>query len=183
MISPDLEVGCRGTVSTVVPSVTVEPIRFKVHGDFLHPHRLTAVKSSDQTAFLMRSGRLSKAVWMAVVVPLFLAAVLPAHSSTLVCRFTGAVMAEDCCPRQPDEKVEPQTELREQACCALKTIDLARLVSDRRAETEAVRHYAPWTPIAATFIPRPATFVGLIRSIASPAVGPPIVLLKRSFLI
>ena len=94
------------------------------------------------TAYSMRDGRLAKAMWLAALVPLFLAAVLPDQVRTLVCRFSGAVMDEHCCPPGADQAaVETEALLRDQSCCSTRTVSRARLVSDRRVEPAAPRHY------------------------------------------
>jgi hypothetical protein len=140
---------------------------------------------SYQTACSMRQGRLAKAMWLAALVPLFLAAVLPDQIRTLVCRFSGAVMDEGCCPPGADEAVETEASLKDQPCCSIRTIGLARSVSDRRVESAAPRPY-PLFAWASNIGDRqglvtPAGLV-LIRY-GAPHVGPPIFLLKRAILI
>jgi len=134
----------------------------------------------------MCNGRLAKTMWLAVLVPLFLAAVLPDQVRTLVCRFSGAVMDEDCCPPEADEAVETEARVRNESCCSIKTIELARLVSDRRVEPASHRCYELRAHVPNIEVSdrstRPAG-LALIRYAAPPHVGPPIVLLKRSFLI
>jgi hypothetical protein len=122
-------------------------------------------------------------LWMAAVAPLLLASVLPDHVRTLVCRFSGAVMTEECCRPESDQTAQTQTELRDESCCVVRTTDLRRLVSDRPAETGPIRHYELRAVASQTVLPAPITGAAVIRSVAPPAVGPPIVLLKRSFLI
>ena len=61
----------------------------------------------------MRSARLSKVLWMAALVPLFLAAVLPSRVATLICRFTGAAMeVEACCPTGDEAPRDPAGSIR-----------------------------------------------------------------------
>ncbi len=70
-------------------------------------------------------------LWIAALVPLFLAAVLPDHLRTLVCRYTGTAMDEEgCCPGELGPKVDTQGRLRDEPCCFVRTVQLARLVSD-----------------------------------------------------
>lgn len=122
-------------------------------------------------------------LWMAAVAPLLIASVLPDHVRTLVCRFSGAVMTEECCPPEGGQAAQTQTELRDESCCVVKTTDLGRLVSDRRAETEPARHYAVLAVAPPASASPPTGCVAVIRFVSGAAIGPPIVLLKRSFLI
>jgi hypothetical protein len=132
----------------------------------------------------MRKGRLSKALWTAAIVPLFLAAILPDHVRTLVCRVSGLVMdEEDCCPLVADQTVDTDAQFRDESCCVVRTIDLGRLVSDRRVDTRPIRHCELRAGAPSTSPSPLVNCVAPIRPVAAPAVGPPIVLLKRSFLI
>ena len=148
------------------------------------PRTLTDLRWAAQTCGSMRRRRLSKMLWMVALVPLFLAAVLPDHLQTLVCRFSGAVMSEEaCCLPGPSQKLEPQAQLRDEPCCIAKTVELARSVSDRQVETALVGHHDLWTPVPAISLHLLVSGPSLGRHPSFPALGPPIVLLKHSFLI
>ena len=131
----------------------------------------------------MLNGRRSKALWVAAILPLLAASVLPTQFRTLVCRFTGAIMQiETCCP--PDqEQAPPTSQLLGENCCLVKTVDLPKLLSERwtdgtppvQAPTLAVGQpsgplelMSGWTPSL---------------PVRPPPLGPPIFLVKHSFLI
>jgi hypothetical protein len=120
---------------------------------------------------------------MAALLPLFAVSVLPTQLRTLVCRFTGAVMdVETCCPDR-DAQTPVGAQLSEQGCCVVKTVDLGRLVAEPRSEG------APPPEVAAVVAARTPEFTladatcPAPRPYRPPTVGPPLVLLKRSFLI
>jgi hypothetical protein len=132
----------------------------------------------------MRNGRRSKVWWLAALLPLLAASVLPTQSRTLVCRFTGAIMQrETCCPAELDEKTPPTSELVGEDCCLVKTVDLPRLLTDSSPDgTMPVQERS--LAVAQTsddmmFVKRWAH----CRPLRPPPLGPPIILLKRSFLI
>jgi hypothetical protein len=134
-------------------------------------------------SLMMRGRRLSRFLWMATVVPLFVAAVLPSHVSTFACRSTGVMMqVETCCPGDEKANRHPQSRLRDEACCSITTIDLARLVSNRPTETPFRQHEVS-VKLPATAVSVSPAGLALIRYVAPHNVGPPILLLKRSFLI
>jgi len=59
----------------------------------------------------MLRGWRSKSLWVAALLPLLAASVLPTQIRTLVCRFTGAIMQEEiCCPSALDENTLPTTQ-------------------------------------------------------------------------
>jgi hypothetical protein len=116
--------------------------------------------------------------------PLFAAAVLPTQIRTLVCRFTGAIMdSEVCCPSNGDDQTPPESQLLTESCCIVKTVDLPKLVSDRRVDSAPAPHHE-LLPIAFSLeTPRLVDRAAQARPVGPPPLGPPIVLLKRSFLI
>ena len=136
----------------------------------------------------MRSGSRSKVLWMAALLPLFAASVLPAQLRTLICRVTGAVMdIESCCPAVPmaqaDEAVGIPESISDLGCCVLETIDLGRLVAEHRADgaPPSAVGFLSATPVGGLALagrPRPS-----VRQDRPPTVGPPLILVKRSFLI
>jgi hypothetical protein len=131
----------------------------------------------------MLRGRRSKALWAAALLPLFAASVLPTQIRTLVCRFTGAIMQlETCCPSDQGQ-TPPTSQLLGETCCLVKTVDLPKLLSEHwndgtppiQAPTLAVGQ-----PSAA-----PVLVGGWTPSlpVRPPPLGPPILLVKHSFLI
>ena len=141
----------------------------------------------------MRSGSWSKVLWMAALLPLFAASVLPAHLRTLICRVTGAVMeVESCCPAAPAAQGQTAVGSSETGsegisdlgCCAVETIDLGGLLAEHRTEGAASSSFSllSATPIGAVVVvvsPRASS----VRQDRPPPVGPPLLLVKRSFLI
>jgi hypothetical protein len=132
----------------------------------------------------MRAGRWSKDLWMAAILPLFAATVLPTQLRTLICRFTGAVMdVETCCPGDQDGKVDTQAQILDENCCIVKTLDLGKLLSERRPQGAP----SPDTTLPAVAL-APSVSLPLgtdvhDRPVGPPPLGPPLILLKRSFLI
>ena len=139
----------------------------------------------------MARARRPKGVWVAALLPLLAAAVLPTRIQTLVCRFTGVAMpAELCCPRASEAgpgaaAVQPQASLREESCCLIKTVDLPRLLSEGQPDEAAARPVMA-APIAGLVLfgpPRGTVARRWPIGVGPPRCGPRIVLLKRSFLI
>jgi hypothetical protein len=140
----------------------------------------------------MRSSRWSKILWMAALLPLFAASVLPAQLRTLICRVTGAVMElETTCPAASMAQ-EPvvaaisdggSATISEPGCCVVETIDLGRPLAEHGPEGAAPSSF---TPVAATLTPRlvlAGRATSKERQDRPPPAGPPLLLLKRSFLI
>lgn len=119
-----------------------------------------------------------------MLIPLFLAAVLPDSVRTLVCRYTGVVMPdESCCPERDALDLSVNDQLQDESCCVVKTVHLARLVSDRQSPVTgpAQHEISSCVAPAESFLPV-ARAPSARRSTILP-VGPPIVLLKHAFLI
>jgi hypothetical protein len=132
----------------------------------------------------MRKRWQSRLLGTAVLVPLFLGAVLPDHLRTLVCRYTGIAMPEEaCCPQSGEQDVDAQARLQGESCCVVKTVQLGRLVSDRRPEAAPPGH----PPLAARIVVAQIRVPPCDRIRAPypnpPPLGPPIVLAKHAFLI
>ena len=141
-----------------------------------------------QSSRLMRSGSWSKVLWMAALLPLFAASVLPTQLRTLICRVTGAVMEVDaCCPAAPAAPAQAAARISESisdpGCCAVQTVDLGRMLAEHRSEEAPPPSVTPVSaapmagPVLAAW-PTPS-----VRQDRPPQVGPPLLLLKRSFLI
>jgi hypothetical protein len=132
----------------------------------------------------MPSGWRSKALWVAALLPLLAASVLPTQIRTLVCRFTGAIMQEEiCCPSALDEKTPPAAQLLGENCCVVKTVDLPKLVSEHSTDG-----LPPVQALALAVAQPSSTLVFPSRwapslPVRPPPHGPPILLVKRSFLI
>jgi hypothetical protein len=129
---------------------------------------------------------------MAALLPLFAASVLPAELRTLICRVTGAVMAvESGCPAALAAPAEAEAEGSETSsgrvsdlgCCVVETIDLGRLVAEHGADgaPPPAFNVVSGTPVVGVvWAARPGPTV---RQDRPPPVGPPLLLVKRSFLI
>lgn len=132
----------------------------------------------------MLSGWRSKALWVAALLPLLAANVLPTQIRTLVCRFTGAIMQlETCCPSELDEKTPPAAQLLGESCCVTQTMDLPRLLSEQPSEGLSALQAPPLAPAQPCApLVSPAGWTASIPS-RPPPHGPPILLVKRSFLI
>jgi len=125
---------------------------------------------------------------MAALLPLFAASVLPAELRTLICRVTGTVMAvESGCPAMPTAPAETEAgsaeSVSDPGCCVIETIDLGRLVAEHPADSAPPSAFSlvSGTPVVGMVLggrPRPT-----VRQDRPPPVGPPLLLVKRSFLI
>ncbi len=133
----------------------------------------------------MRSARLSKVLWMAALVPLFLAAVLPSRVARLICRFSGAMMeAEACCPTGDDAPPDVQARLLDEGCCSRMITEFPTLIGERRSEMSGMRvdQLAVYVSGAAVPQPPPGRPARSICPVA-PIFRPPPIALKRSLLI
>jgi hypothetical protein len=132
----------------------------------------------------MLIGRRSKVLWVAAVVPLLAASVLPSQFRTLVCRFTGAIMEQGrCCPSDDEEQTALPAQLLDEDCCVVKTVDLPKLLSERWGESatpsqQALADTATFTDLV--LVDRWATTFHPVRP---PLLGRSLLLVKRSFLI
>jgi hypothetical protein len=132
----------------------------------------------------MLSGRMSKLLWVAALVPLLAASVLPTQISTLVCRFTGAVMEqENCCPSDADEQTARPAQLFGENCCVLKTVELPKLLSEHRADSAAPGQQSLVATLTFDHLVLVDRWATTFHPIGPPPHGPPILLVKRSFLI
>jgi len=121
---------------------------------------------------------------MAALVPLFLAAVLPSHVATLICRFTGAAMeVEACCPPGDEAPPDVQARLLDEGCCSRMITELPALIGERRSEVSQARFDQPAVYVSAGAAPpRAGRPSGSIRPVA-PVFRPPPIALKQSLLI
>ena len=148
------------------------------------PRALTRRRGANHTFGQMRRGRLSTLLRGAVLIPLLLAAVLPESVRTLVCRYTGVAMPEEsCCPQQEAEDPSTADRLQDESCCVVKTVHLARLVSDLQSPVSGPAHGEARTSVAPAEELIVATRGPNLRRPAILSVGPPILLVKQSFLI
>ena len=132
----------------------------------------------------MAKGRWSKLLWIAALVPLFGATVLPTQLRALVCRVTGVLMDEKaCCPAGDQTQAASVSRLFDQGCCVVRTVDLPKLLSDHQADGPIRWDGQPLVFAGAAELTRPDA-VGLPSPrVRPPPLGPPLRFLKRSFLI
>ena len=132
----------------------------------------------------MSKGRWSKLLWMVALVPLFGASVLPTQVRALVCRFTGALMDEEtCCPSHDQKQAEPMAQLREQGCCVVRTVELPKLLSEHQVDGPVRFDGLPLLSAPISELPAPSAADLPFHRVRPPPLGPPLRLLKRSFLI
>jgi hypothetical protein len=121
---------------------------------------------------------------MAALLPLFAVSVLPTQLRMLICRFTGAVMdVETCCPTSSEEKTQAETHVSEPGCCVVKTVDLRKLVAECRSEGAPPPELSGIPAMSVVGLVLPKDPAPDVRQVRPPPVGPPLLLLKRSFLI
>ena len=129
-------------------------------------------------------GRWSKLLWVVALLPLFGASVLPTHMRALVCRFTGALMDEEgCCPGGGEKQATTVAKLLDQGCCVVRTVDLPKLVSDHQSDGPAACDGQPFLWTVASELPPPRSAAIPLHRVRPPPLGPPLRLLKSSFLI
>lgn len=120
----------------------------------------------------------------AALLPVLLAAVLPTHVLTLVCRFGAVMDVESCCPAEHDAVSINEARVRDEPCCTLRMVDLEHSVSEQQSYiAPASHHEIGIAVIVPAFARRPTDSFVRIRSTAPPHLGPPLILLKQSFLI
>jgi len=153
-------------------------------GPRLTTRGLTSLRGADQTSGRMRRGRFSTILRGAVLIPLFLAAVLPDSVRTLVCRYTGVVMPEEsCCPELASQESNTPDQIQDESCCVVKTVHLARLVSDRQTAVAGPVHHESCASVSVAEAYVVAARAPSIRRPSILPVGPPILLVKQAFLI
>jgi hypothetical protein len=123
--------------------------------------------------------------WFALLAaPLLMSGALPARA-LLRCAMDGSVRVRCCCPEAP--RNEGASLAASEACCCSVASDDARPLPPTAPRSEA-----SGAPLAqpmlgtALLLPRPDAALHELRPAGSsiePALGPPIVLLKRSLLI
>lgn len=150
--------------------------------------RVTATDTIDRSRWgcpesaSMGKGRLTKGVWIAVLVPLFGATVLPTQVQWLACHFSGAAMAlSSCCPEQQVAGPETPAKLRGETCCVLKTVDLQKVLGERSADGALPRLLELPAKISSMVALGSTDLTVRFRPVGPPPLGPPLVLLKRSF--
>jgi len=140
----------------------------------------------------MRSRRWSKVLWVAALLPLFAASVLPSQLRTLICRVTGAVMeVEAGCMAASMAEGQTAAEISDGrsvsvsdlGCCVVETVDLGRPLAEQRSEGPPPPSFtlASATPAASVILAGRVT--PHRRQDRPPPAGPPLLLAKRSFLI
>lgn len=121
---------------------------------------------------------------MAVALPLMAALCLPGTWSVLVCRF-GDMMSEahDCCAGAPNGDADDSPQIADEPCCSLRAVDLGGPTGERAERADAIHHLALAAAPVLSFLERPAAAPYQPLCLAPRALGPPLRLLKQSFLI
>ena len=133
---------------------------------------------------LVLRGSWAKLFWTATLLSLFGASVLPTHMRALVCRFTGALMDEEaCCPTGAAKQAAPVARLLDQGCCVVRTVDLPKLLSDHQADGPAPCDWQARGSMVSSEAPPPDAASIPLHRVRPPPLGPPLRLLKSSFLI
>ena len=134
----------------------------------------------------MRERRIQQLLWAVALMPVFFVAVLPDHVRTLVCRFGAVMNVESCCPSERADASETQARIQDEPWCSFRTVTLLKLPSERPTEGGSLRHCEPTlqgVTKSSPSVPNLVVRFAMRRSVAPPPLGPPIVLLKSSFLI
>ena len=122
----------------------------------------------------------------AVALPLVAALLLPVSLRVVVCRF-GMVATDDCCAGQEHQDAiaahRAGARLESEPCCSLRPIDLGTPLAERSARLDATPSWVltdTWTIAVDPGLARPAA---ARHRPAARAIGPPLRVLKQSFLI
>jgi hypothetical protein len=122
--------------------------------------------------------------WFALLAaPLLMSGALPAQA-LLRCAMDGSVRVRCCCPEAP--RSADASLATSEACCCSVTSDDARQLPPTAPRSEASGAPLAQPMLGATVLPRPDAALHELRPAGSSieaALGPPIVLLKRSLLI
>jgi hypothetical protein len=126
----------------------------------------------------------AKLLRSALVVPLILTLGLPGTFSIVVCRFGAMVAPHGCCAGRAREQraTETQDRVAGDSCCSMRALDLGTSLAEHGNSVEGPSVpilAAAWTTSVESRPPRPAT----VYRPAARALGPPLRLLKQSFLI
>jgi hypothetical protein len=111
----------------------------------------------------------------AAVLPLLLVA-LSAPLLAVQCRVTGVVVRTCCCPGE--HQVAPAAEIGAQSCCRLHKTDIPRLTSEAPSP---VRLAVPIESVEVA--PAPVLYALALEPGDEPIPRPPLLLIKRVFLI
>jgi hypothetical protein len=121
----------------------------------------------------------------AVVLPLMTALLLPTSFGLVVCRFGAMMSSGDCCAghARPEAREDPDRKIDTEPCCSLRAVDFGIPLAERSARVDA----APDRVLASVWTMRldcgPARPTATLQRPAVRALGPPVRLLKQSFLL
>jgi hypothetical protein len=130
--------------------------------------------------FLVRGRRLFT---LATLLPVLVAIILPAVASVSVCRYGMVMDADACCPKPADRDRDPGARLEDAPCCAKQAVAFDRLISERSTRIDHI----PLSRVAASVVSLapawPAASPRLLPRLSPPPIGPPVRLIKQSFLL
>ncbi len=105
----------------------------------------------------------------------------PAFSNVSACRFG---MADDsCCPGDDLSNRDTSPSLTDPSCCTLHLVEVDQLISETRADSGGRLDLVIPAVFACTFVAPPKSALLLVHRSLPPPLGPPLWLLKQSFLV
>jgi hypothetical protein len=129
--------------------------------------------------------RATKLLLSAVALPLLAALLLPASFGVLVCRFGHMVSADDCCAGRVQQETgeDAPTRIDTEPCCSVRAVDLGAPLAEQSGRVEVARDWTladGWSISIEDGSARPRS---TIPRPAVRAIGPPLRLIKQSFLL
>jgi hypothetical protein len=144
-----------------------------------------AVALSSRRLPSVNRARAAKLLTSALALPLMTALLLPASFGVVVCRFGAMMAADDCCAgRAHQERAEdPGKRIETEPCCSVRAVDLGTPLAEQSARVDTARDWvlaSAWTIWVDDGLARPAA---ALQRPAVRALGPPVRVLKQSFLL
>jgi len=100
------------------------------------------------------------------------------------CRIADITQSDCCCKKVPASSTDSRTAIDEADCCDVRAVHVDRAPSTTQRSTDSVLLVAPAvTSFDVVSINQPALRVAHPRATRAPGVGPPLILLKQSFLV
>jgi hypothetical protein len=127
--------------------------------------------------------RAARLLTSAVVIPLMVALLLPASFGAVVCRFGGTMAADDCCARDRDAAGDVGQSVDAEPCCSVRAPQPGTTMAEWSPPVQAPRSWllaSAWNDGSGARLARPAA---ALERPARRALGPPVRLLKQSFLL
>jgi hypothetical protein len=132
-------------------------------------------------------GRAHGRLTAAIALPLMVALGLPGTFSVVVCRFGAMTTVHDCCPSRsqkgPEGPRDPRNRVSGQGCCSMRAVTVGAPVAEHSGGAEGGRGWVLAKESISSVASGPTRSSAALLRPAARAVGPPLTLLKQSFLL